>query len=69
MASFISSFILGAATGSVTTYAAMSADAVAVALGNTAVVVSNVSSVVGTGLISMGNWLKPKTPPQEEHTE
>ena len=69
MASFISSFILGAATGSVTTYAAMSADAAVTFLGSATVVASTVSSAVGTGLISIGNWLKPKMPPQEEHTE
>ena len=69
MASFVSSFILGAATGSVTTYAAMSAEAAATVLSNAAVIAANVSSAVGTSLISIGNWIKSRVPPQEEHTE
>jgi hypothetical protein len=69
MASFVSSFILGAATGSVTTYAAMSADAAATVLSNAAIIATNVSSALGTSLVSIGNWMKPRVPPQEEHTE
>lgn len=69
MASFVSAFVLGAATGSATTYAAMSADTATTILSNAATAVTKVSSTLGKSLVSIGNWLNPEKPPQEHHLD
>ena len=69
MSSFISAFVLGAATGSATTYAAMSVETATKILGNAATAVTVVSSTLGTGLITIGNWLAPKKVPEDHHLD